>query len=63
MGDADNSPTFSGPQPEPIEEQFGTSMTATLKALSETSMNAIPPEEAEVVQEKKGGLLSRFRRS
>jgi len=63
LGNQDDSPTYSGPAPEPIENQFGTSMTATLKALSETSMNAIPKDEVVEVEEKKGGLLSRFRRS
>lgn len=63
LGDQDSSPTYSGPQPEPIENQFGTSMTATLKALSETSMNAIPKDEIVETEEKKGGLLSRFKRS
>ena len=58
---------MSGPKrgvdPEPIENQFGTSMTATLKALSTQSIKAMQSEEEEEEEQKKGGLLSRFRRS
>lgn len=64
LGSADDEPTHSGPAPEPIENQFGTSMTANLKALSETSMDAMRKAQAQTeTGEKKGGLLSRFRRS
>ena len=60
LGD-DSSPTHSGPAPERIENQFGTSMTANLKALSEQSIEAM--QKAEKQEEKKSGLLSRFKRS
>ena len=61
LGDNDSSPTFSGPRPDRIEEQFGTSMTATLKALSAKNIKQMQEEEERT--EKKRGLLARFRRS
>ena len=60
LGDADPVPGGTEPKPEPIENQFGTSMTANLKALSMQSVEAMQKAEEE---EKKGGLLSRFKRS
>lgn len=64
LGSDDIGPTHAGPSPDLIENQFGTSMTANLKALSETSMDAMRKAEAQTeTTEKKGGLLSRFRRS
>ena len=51
-----------GDTPEPIENQFGTSMTATLEALSTETIKAMQEQEEEE-EEKKGGLLSRFRRT
>ncbi len=50
-----------GPQLTPIENQFGSSMTETLKALKFDR----PPEEddGEEHEEKSGGFLSRFKRS
>ena len=55
----------TGPKPEPIEDQFGTSMTANLKALSEESVKSMQAAESveQPPEEKKGGLFSRFRRS
>lgn len=61
LGSSDSSPTHSGPAPEPIENQFGTSMTANLKALSSQSIEAMQKAEKQQ-EEKKGGLLSRFKR-
>lgn len=63
LGGDDNSPTSSGPRPEPIENQFGLSMTATLKALSAENIKSMQDEEEAEKKEKKKGLLSRFRRS
>ncbi len=54
--EASELPEKKQPQLTPIENQFGSSMTATLKALKFDR----PPEEDE---EKSGGFLSRFRRS
>ncbi len=63
LGSEDSSPTCSGPRPEPIENQFGESMTAKLRALSEESIAQMQQqEEEEEKKAKKGGLLSRFRR-
>ena len=54
------APKTTGPQPEPIENQINTSMTQTLKALSEAqAKKAQEPEE----EKKSGGLFSRFRKS
>jgi len=51
----------TGPQPEPIENQFNTSMTQTLKALSAANNS---PVKADADDEKSsGGLFGRFRRS
>ncbi len=64
LGSEDSSPTCSGPRPEPIENQFGESMTAKLRALSEESIAQMQQQEEEKEKKtKKGGLLSRFRRS
>lgn len=60
LGETNKAPDGNAPKPEPIENQFGTSMTANLKALSTQSIEAMQKEEEE---EKKGGLLSRFKRS
>ncbi len=60
LGDADQVPVGNAPKPEPIENQFGTSMTANLEALNVQSVEAMQNAEE---QEKKGGLLSRFKRS
>lgn len=62
LGEVDSSPTHTGPAPEPIENQFGTSMTANLKALSAQSIEAMQKAEKQE-EEKKPGLLSRFKRS
>jgi type II secretory pathway predicted ATPase ExeA len=50
------SPVNKGPQPEPIENQFNTSMTATLKTLNKRSDPVVDDEE-----ESSGGLLGRLR--
>ena len=50
----------TGPQPEPIENQFNTSMTQTLKALS--SAKATQTNTVEEDEKPSGGLFSRFRR-
>lgn len=64
LGTSNDEPMHSGPSPERIENQFGTSMTANLKALSETSMDAMRKAQKQTeTSDKKGGLLSRFRRS
>ena len=66
LGSSDASPTCSGPAPEPIENQFGESMTAKLRALSAENIEQMQREEKEKEEEekkaKKGGLFSRFRR-
>jgi len=52
-------PTNTGPQPEPIENQFNTSMTATLKTLNNHSS---PPSDDDDDDEKSsGGLLGRLK--
>jgi len=55
------------PQPAPIENQFGLSMTAKLRALSAENIQqmqeAEAAAEAAAEEEKKGGLLRRFKRS
>lgn len=63
LGGDDSSPTCNGPKPERIENQFGLSMTATLKALSAENIKSMQEEEEAEKKEKKKGLLSRFRRS
>jgi hypothetical protein len=51
----------NGAAPESIENQFNTSMTATLEALS---VSKVADEVAEEKEEKKsGGFFSRFRKS
>lgn len=63
LGSGDASPTCSGPTPEPIENQFGESMTANLKALSAENIEQMQREEKEQEKKaKKGGLFGRFRR-
>ena len=63
LGSGDASPTCSGPTPEPIENQFGESMTANLKALSAENIEQMQREEKEKEKKaKKGGLFGRFRR-
>ena len=47
-------------QPDSIETQMDTSMTATLKALS-VRPEDIPDDDQE--EKKKGGFFSRFRKS
>lgn len=49
--------------PEPIEEQFGTSMTATLKALSAAQMNDLDEPEAEDEEKPSRSLFGFFRGS
>ena len=51
------TPQQSGPQPEPIENQFNTSMTATLKTLDKHTKS---PDDAES-EERSGGLLGRLK--
>ena len=48
-------------QPDSIEAQMDTSMTATLKALSVRPEDI--PEDDEDEGKKKGGFFSRFRKS
>ncbi len=60
--DAPKPQAGGGEKPEPIENQFGTSMTATLEALSAQTIKTMQAEE-EKEEQKKGGLLSRFKRS
>ncbi len=50
--------TNSGPQPEPIENQFNTSMTATLKTLNNRSK---APDSEDEDEERSGGLLGRLK--
>ncbi len=61
LGDAGSDPTSQTRTPEPIENQFGTSMTANLKELSETSIQAM--HEADETANKKVGVFARFKRS
>ena len=69
-------PLYSGPEeivlgdgeandakPEPIENQFGPSMTNTLRALSAENIRKMQEAENAEKAAKKGGFLSRFRRS
>ncbi len=51
------TPEQRGPQPEPIENQFNTSMTATLKTLDK---NTKSPDDADS-EERSGGLLGRLK--
>ncbi len=51
-------PEKKGPQLEPIESQFNTSMTATLKTLNKHST---PPSDDDDSDEKSGGLLGRLK--
>jgi type II secretory pathway predicted ATPase ExeA len=51
-------PEKSGPQPEPIENQFNTSMTATLKTLNTHSK---APDDEDEAEEGSGGLLGRLK--
>lgn len=53
-------PEKKGPQLTPIENQFGSSMTETLKALKFDRPAEVDEEDDE---EKSGGFLSRFKRS
>ena len=62
LGEAAPTPQHDGPSPDPIEDQFGTSMTANLKALSMQNVKEMQQAEEEQ-QEKKRGFLSRFKRS
>ena len=52
------SPANNGPHPEPIENQFDTSMTATLKTLNSRSK---PPADDADSEESSGGLLGRLK--
>jgi len=55
------APKPNGFQPESIEQQMQTAMTATVKAISDVD---IPPPEGDEPEDKKsGGLFSRFKRS
>lgn len=61
---ASELPEEKGPQLTPIENQFGSSMTETLKALkSERPSEEAEDEEEAEEEEKSGGFLSRFKRS
>jgi type II secretory pathway predicted ATPase ExeA len=60
-GNSRSSATSTMPKPDRIEDQFGTSMTATLNALSAENIKKMRAEEER--EEKKRGLLARFRRS
>jgi general secretion pathway protein A len=51
-------PVQKGPQPEPIENQFNTSMTATLKTLNK---RGAPDTDDEDSHESSGGLLGRLK--
>jgi general secretion pathway protein A len=51
--------TKTGPQPEPIENQFNTSMTATLKTLNNHSNP--PSNDDDDDEESSGGLLGRLK--
>ena len=62
LGEATPTPINDGPSPDRIEDQFGTSMTANLKALSMQNVQEMQAAEEEK-EEKKRGFLSRFRRS
>jgi type II secretory pathway predicted ATPase ExeA len=53
-------PANSGPQPEPIENQFNTSMTATLKTLNNHS-KAPDGEDADEDEDGSGGLFGRLK--
>jgi hypothetical protein len=53
-------PEKKGPQPEPIENQFNTSMTATLKSLNKRDMPPANPDD-EDTGEKPSGLLGRLK--
>ena len=56
--------TNSGPQPEPIENQFNTSMTATLKTLNNHSKAPDGEDEDEDEdEESSGGLLGRLKKT
>jgi hypothetical protein len=59
---AEVAPKVNGSQPESIEQQMETAMTATVKAISDVD---IPPgvEDDESEDGKSGGLFSRFKRS
>jgi type II secretory pathway predicted ATPase ExeA len=48
----DPAPAAPARTPEPIEEQFGTSMTATLKALSAAQINKMEEHEPDEPEEK-----------
>ena len=50
-----------GPQPEPIENQFNTSMTATLETLN--SPSKAPADDDDDAEESSGGLLGRLKKS
>jgi len=65
LGDGDRGTPSSAPRPEPIESQFGESMTAKLRALSEENIRKMEQAEQaeEARQERKRGFLSRFKRS
>jgi hypothetical protein len=55
------APKSNGSQPESIEQQMQSAMTATVKAISDVD---IPPPEGDQQEDKKsGGLFSRFKRS
>ena len=61
LGRGNGSRKPSTSQPAPLENQFGLSMTAKLRALSAENIQQM--QEAEAQQEKKSGLLRRFKRS
>jgi hypothetical protein len=55
------APKTNGSQPESIEQQMQSAMTATVKAISDVDIP--PPEDDEQEDKKSGGLFSRFKRS
>ena len=59
----DQAPKPGSPQPEPVEQQISTSMTATLKALNVANAPPPPVDEDDPEEKKSGGLFNRFKRS
>ena len=59
---AEPAPKVNGSQPESIEQQMQTAMTATVKAISDVD---IPPgvDDDDSEDGKSGGIFSRFKRS
>jgi hypothetical protein len=61
--DSAPAPPSARATPEPIEDQFGTSMTATLKALSAAQMNEMDEPEPEEEEKPSRSLFGFFRGS